>query len=59
MIEENKNNKNETIDALPIPEDAVILKPKKVLDLSQLALLGIKEIIKTRTLMHFPFQRMQ
>ncbi len=48
MMEENKNNKNENIDAFPIPEDAVILKPKKVLDLSQLALLGIKEIIKER-----------
>ena len=29
MIEENKINKNKTIDALPIPEDAVILKSKK------------------------------
>ena len=28
MIEENKINKNKTIDALPIPEDAVILKTK-------------------------------
>ena len=46
MIEENKNNNNEIFDALPIPEDAVILKPKKVLDLSQLALLGIKEMTK-------------
>ena len=48
MIEENKNNNNEIFDALPIPEDAVILKPKKVLDLSQLALLGIKEMIRQR-----------
>ena len=48
MIEENKINKNKTIDALPIPEDAVILKSKKILDSSQLALLGIKEIIKQR-----------
>ncbi len=48
MIEENNRNKNETIDALPIPEDAVILKPKEVLDLSQLALLGIKETIRQR-----------
>ena len=31
MIEENKNNNNEIFDALPIPEDAVILKPKKFL----------------------------
>ena len=31
MIEENKINKNKTIDALPIPEDAVILKSKKSL----------------------------
>ena len=48
MIEENKINKNKTIDALPIPEDAVILKTKNILDSSQLALLGIKEIIKQR-----------
>ena len=48
MIEENKINKNKTIDALPIPEDAVILKSKNILDASQLALLGIKEIIKQR-----------
>ena len=48
MIEENKNNNNEIFDAFPIPEDAVILKPKKVLDLSQLALLGIKEMIRQR-----------
>ena len=48
MIEENKINKNKTIDALPIPEDAVILKTKNILDASQLASLGIKEIIKQR-----------
>ena len=35
MIEENKNNNNEIFDALPIPEDKTILKPKKF-DLSQL-----------------------
>ena len=48
MIEENKINKNKIIDVLPIPEDAVILKTKNILDASQLASLGIKVIIKQR-----------
>ena len=48
MIEDNLNIKNEIFDALPIPEDAIILKPKRFLDSSQLALLAIKEIIKQR-----------
>ena len=48
MIEDNQNIKNEIFEALPIPDDAVILKTKKFLDLSQLALLGIKEIIRQR-----------
>ena len=48
MIEDNQNLKNEIFEALPIPDDAVILKTKKFLDLSQLALLGIKEIIRQR-----------
>jgi hypothetical protein len=48
MIEDNQNIKNEIFEALPIPDDSVILKTKKFLDLSQLALLGIKEIIRQR-----------
>ena len=37
MIEENQNIENEIFEALPIPDDAVILNKKRILDLSQLA----------------------
>ena len=48
MIEENQNIENEIFEALPIPDDAVILNKKRFLDVSQLALMGIKEIIRQR-----------
>ena len=48
MIEENKNINEDRIDAYPIPQEAVILDGKKVLDLSQVVLLAIKQIIKDR-----------
>ena len=48
MIEENKNINEDRIDAYPIPQEAVILDDKKVLDLSQLVMLAIKQIIKDR-----------
>ena len=46
MIEENKNINEDRIDAYPIPQEAVILDDKKVLDLSQVVMLAIKQIIK-------------
>ena len=48
MIEENKNINEDRIDAYPIPQEAVILDDKKVLDLSQVVMLAIKQIIKDR-----------
>ena len=48
MIEENKNINEDKIDAYPIPQEAVILDDKKVLDLSQVVMLAIKQIIKDR-----------
>ena len=48
MIEENKNINEDRIDAYPIPQEAVILDGKKVLDLSQVVMLAIKQIIKER-----------
>ena len=48
MIEENKNINEDRIDAYPIPQEAVILDDKKVLDLSQVVMLAIKQIIKER-----------
>ena len=48
MIKENKNINEDRIDAYPIPQEAVILDDKKVLDLSQLVMLAIKQIIKDR-----------
>ena len=48
MIEENKSVNNEIMDAFIIPEDAVILDNKKIFDLSQIALLAIKQVINER-----------
>ena len=48
MIQENKNANNESFEALPIPEEAVILEDKKILDLSQISLLAIKKLTKER-----------
>ena len=48
MIQENKNANNESFEALPIPEEAVILEDKKITDLSQISLLAIKKLTKER-----------
>ena len=48
MIEENKSVNNEIMDAFIIPEEAVILDNKKIFDLSQIALLAIKQVINER-----------
>ena len=48
MIEENKSLNNEIMDAFVIPEEAVILDNKKIFDLSQIALLAIKQVINER-----------
>ena len=48
MIKENKNANNESFEALPIPEEAVILEDKKITDLSQISLLAIKKLTKER-----------
>ena len=56
MIEENKNINEDRIDAYPIPQEAVILDDKKVLDLSQVVMLAIKQIIKDRVISDLEFR---